>query len=66
MCKHNEEDVDCGDCCYTRGYEDATDGEVPNNPYKNWDQSNAYSDGYNEAKADMIRLEALMIMKGQK
>jgi hypothetical protein len=47
MCKHNDEDIDCGDCAYQSGYDDAVDGEPFDNPYKNWDQVNAYYDGYN-------------------
>lgn len=44
MCQHNEEDYDCCDCAYELGKEDALEG-INNNPYKNWDQCNAYKDG---------------------
>lgn len=53
MCKHD--DIDCDNCCYRNGKEDALEQEPYDNPYKNWSQSNNYSDGYN----DVIKLQKL-------
>lgn len=38
----------CLNCCYRYGKEDRRDGEPYENPYKNWDQVNAYDDGYKD------------------
>lgn len=47
MCKHNEEDdFDCLNCCYEVGSSDAEEC-LPRTPeYKNFDQCDAYYDGY--------------------
>lgn len=46
MCLHNYEDYDCYDCAFENGLDDKLSEEPYNNPYKNWDQVNAYNDGY--------------------
>lgn len=57
MCERCEDYGDtCPDCARRHGYEDAIEGEPYNNPYKNWDQSNCYTDGYNAGKAELERL----------
>jgi len=52
MCRHNENDHDCVDCCYERGKEDALDGEPSNCEYKNFDQCDAYHTGYSDGEAE--------------
>lgn len=47
MCRHNgEDDFDCGNCAYDRGYYDAIEGAPKDPPYKNSHQVNEYYDGY--------------------
>ena len=47
MCRHNgEDDFDCGNCAYDRGYYDALEGAPKDPPYKNSHQVNEYYDGY--------------------
>ena len=50
MCLHNEEDYDCCDCAFQNGLEDKKDNEPYDNSYKNWDQVNAYNDGFYSEK----------------
>jgi hypothetical protein len=46
MCCHNEDDYDCLDCCYEYGKEDASENLPNSPPYKNFDQCDAYYEGY--------------------
>lgn len=48
MCKHNDDDYDCLDCCFELGVDDFLSGEPYNPPYKNFDQCDAYKDGWNK------------------
>lgn len=51
MCRHNnEDDYDCGKCCFEYGVDDAEEG-LPYDPqYKNFEQINDYEAGYNSVK----------------
>jgi len=46
MCKHNDDDYDCLDCCFEMGANDAIDDLACDPPYKNFDQCDAYRDGW--------------------
>jgi hypothetical protein len=46
MCIHNEEDIDCDDCCYDCGFQDAKHEDPYDPEYKNCSQVNSYRDGY--------------------
>lgn len=47
MCIHNDEDdYDCLKCCYDQGVEDALDGFPYCPDYMDFDQCDAYQDGY--------------------
>lgn len=46
MCIHTDDDNPCYDCCFQAGLNDARDLESNRPPYKNWDECNAYDDGY--------------------
>ena len=49
MCKHNdEEDFDCLMCAYLVGMDDALEREPYKPEYKNFDQCDAYKDGYDQ------------------
>ena len=55
MCIHNDEDgYDCLACCRECGKDDANDGIKYAPPYKNYDQVDAYSDGYNQATKEQL------------
>lgn len=46
MCKHNDDDYDCLDCCYETGEIDALEGYGDYPPYKDFDQCDAYHNGW--------------------
>jgi hypothetical protein len=52
MCRHNEDDYDCLDCCYEYGKEDALENLPKSSPYKNIDQCWEYEDGYNSVEKE--------------
>lgn len=53
MCRHNEDDCSCDDCCYQVGYDDALEGLPRDCEYKNWSQVNCYNDGYDQALIEL-------------
>ena len=55
MCIHNEEeDYDCGKCCYDYGYLDAIEGFPSNPEYKDFWQCDEYYDGYTQGLKEKV------------
>lgn len=61
MCKHNEEDYPCDDCCWEDGYDAAMMGEPDYPEYKNWSQCNAFHDGYAQASKERRELNGRIL-----
>jgi hypothetical protein len=57
MCKHNDEDYTCENCCYEQGYEDAMNDEPYEPEYKNFSQVDEYKLGYDTAMQDKSRAQ---------